>query len=544
MPLEGRRRPAARSALANAVGRSDALAITSPVERISGPSTGSAPGKRANGQHRGLDRDLSQGLSLRQGRGRTASRRRRGGTRPGRGSRRSPCSRTAPCARRAGSPRARRARPSAIASWTFRSPTTPRAGPSRETTSTTSSCSRRVSERRGQDAARVAGVHAGLLDVLHDGADVDVRARRRARRRRARSRSPGTGRRAGARRAPRPRARRPRRSRRACSARRARTRAARAPGSRLAPRPRPPHRARSPCPTAAPRSRAGRRAPRSARGPPRGRPHRTASRGCGSPPPRSRRASFSGVWPPNWMTTPSGRSRSQIGQHLLDPKRLEVEPVGGVVVGRDGLRVAVDHHGLVAELAEALRRVDAAVVELDPLADPVRAGAEDHDRATRAVLLLGRLFVGFAPGRVEVVGGGLDLAGAGIDARYDGRTPHALRAARAASSVVPQAAATSASECPSRFRRSQSSATRSSSASAGICSRSISARNQGWIPSGSSSRLAHGETEPASSSRERSAFRSASPNVRPIPIASPTDFICVPRVRSVPGTSRTRSAAP
>ena len=49
MPEVGSGRPAARSALANAVGRSEALAITSPVERISGPSTGSAPGKRANG---------------------------------------------------------------------------------------------------------------------------------------------------------------------------------------------------------------------------------------------------------------------------------------------------------------------------------------------------------------------------------------------------------------------------------------------------------------------------------------------------------------
>ena len=48
--LVGSGRPAARSALANAVGRSSALAITSPVERISGPSTGSEPGKRANGR--------------------------------------------------------------------------------------------------------------------------------------------------------------------------------------------------------------------------------------------------------------------------------------------------------------------------------------------------------------------------------------------------------------------------------------------------------------------------------------------------------------
>ena len=42
-------------------------------------------------------------------------------------------------------------------------------------------------------------------------------------------------------------------------------------------------------------------------------------------------------------------------------------------------------------------------------------------------------------------------------------------------------------------------------------------------------------TAPASSSRERNAFQNASRNVRPMPIASPTDFICVPSVRSAPG---------
>ncbi len=42
-------------------------------------------------------------------------------------------------------------------------------------------------------------------------------------------------------------------------------------------------------------------------------------------------------------------------------------------------------------------------------------------------------------------------------------------------------------------------------------------------------------TAPPSSSRERSAFESASVNVRPIPIVSPTDFICVPSVVSAPG---------
>ena len=59
--------------------------------------------------------------------------------------------------------------------------------------------------------------------------------------------------------------------------------------------------------------------------------------------------------------------------------RLEVEPVRGVVVGGDGLRVAVDHHRLVAGLGERHRGVDAAVVELDALPDPVRSRTEDHD---------------------------------------------------------------------------------------------------------------------------------------------------------------------
>ena len=66
-------------------------------------------------------------------------------------------------------------------------------------------------------------------------------------------------------------------------------------------------------------------------------------------------------------------------QHVLARERLEVQPVGGVVVGRHRLRVAVDHDGLVAVLAQRLHRVDAAVVELDPLADAVGAAAQDDD---------------------------------------------------------------------------------------------------------------------------------------------------------------------
>ena len=66
-------------------------------------------------------------------------------------------------------------------------------------------------------------------------------------------------------------------------------------------------------------------------------------------------------------------------EHVLERQRLEVQAVGGVVVGRDGLRIAVDHDGLVAVLAQRQRRVHAAVVELDALPDAVRAAAQHHD---------------------------------------------------------------------------------------------------------------------------------------------------------------------
>ena len=83
------------------------------------------------------------------------------------------------------------------------------------------------------------------------------------------------------------------------------------------------------------------------------------------------RASLSGVWPPNWTITPHGFSTSDDLQHVLERQRLEVQPVGGVVVGGDGLRVAVDHDGLEAVIAQRHRGVHAAVVELDALPDAV-----------------------------------------------------------------------------------------------------------------------------------------------------------------------------
>ena len=96
---------------------------------------------------------------------------------------------------------------------------------------------------------------------------------------------------------------------------------------------------------------------------------------------------------------------------VFERQRFEVQPIGGVVVGRHGLRVAVDHNRLESGRADRHGGVDARVVELDALTDPVRSGAEDdHGRAVaRHDLGLGVV------GRVVVRGLGFEFAGAGVD---------------------------------------------------------------------------------------------------------------------------------
>ena len=145
-------------------------------------------------------------------------------------------------------------------------------------------------------------------------------------------------------------------------------------------------------------------------------------------------ASFSGVCPPNCTMTPCSVpfacSLSQDFEHVLGGQRLEIEPVGGVVVGRDGLRVAVDHDGLVARLAQREAGVAAAIVELDALADAVRPAAEDDDLLARPWAAPRRPALpakGARIGRVHVGGGRGELGRAGVDALVD--RAHAERAA-------------------------------------------------------------------------------------------------------------------
>src|SRR5471030_2594964 len=102
-------------------------------------------------------------------------------------------------------------------------------------------------------------------------------------------------------------------------------------------------------------------------------------------------------------------------QHVFQGQRLEVQTVGGVVVGRHGFRITVDHDGLVAVFAHRQRRVDAAVIEFDTLADAVRATAQHHD-----FFLVGRLGLAlFIVGRVHIRGVGREFGGAGVDPLVD-----------------------------------------------------------------------------------------------------------------------------
>ena len=112
--------------------------------------------------------------------------------------------------------------------------------------------------------------------------------------------------------------------------------------------------------------------------------------------------------------------------HVLGGQGLEIKPVGGVVVGGHRFRVAVDHDRLQPHLLQGIGGMAAAVIELDALADAVRAAAEDHHLGpvgrlgfafghAQAVALVGRIHVGRL---------GRKLGGAGVDAlvhRLDGQ---------------------------------------------------------------------------------------------------------------------------
>mmetsp|Transcript_894 Transcript_894/g.2080 ORF Transcript_894/g.2080 Transcript_894/m.2080 type:complete len:1014 (-) Transcript_894:28-3069(-) len=99
-------------------------------------------------------------------------------------------------------------------------------------------------------------------------------------------------------------------------------------------------------------------------------------------------------------------------EHVLQGQRLEVQAARGVVVGGDRLGVAVHHDGLVAGVAQAERRVAAAVVKLNALPNAVGAAAQDE----HLLRVGGRRLAVAVIGGVHVGGLCGELGGAGVDA--------------------------------------------------------------------------------------------------------------------------------
>ena len=103
-------------------------------------------------------------------------------------------------------------------------------------------------------------------------------------------------------------------------------------------------------------------------------------------------------------------------EDVFERKRFEVKPVAGVVIRRHGFGIAVDHDRLVAELLQRERRVTAAVIELDALADAVGSAAEDHHLGAVAGIRFALLFIS----RVHIRREAFELGCAGIDTLEDG----------------------------------------------------------------------------------------------------------------------------
>ena len=66
-------------------------------------------------------------------------------------------------------------------------------------------------------------------------------------------------------------------------------------------------------------------------------------------------------------------------QHIFARQRLKIQPVAGVIIGRNSFRIAVDHDRFIARLCQCKTRMDAAIIELNPLPDAVGAAAKDND---------------------------------------------------------------------------------------------------------------------------------------------------------------------
>ena len=100
-------------------------------------------------------------------------------------------------------------------------------------------------------------------------------------------------------------------------------------------------------------------------------------------------------------------------EHVLDRERLEEQHVAGVVIGAYGFGIRIDHHRFDAQFAQREAGVAAAIVELDPLPDPIRPTAKNHDPLPAG--RLGRHLVFVFVGGIVIRSVGLELGRTGVD---------------------------------------------------------------------------------------------------------------------------------
>ena len=120
---------------------------------------------------------------------------------------------------------------------------------------------------------------------------------------------------------------------------------------------------------------------------------------------------------------------------VLVGERLKVQAVRGVIVGRDGLGVAVDHDGLKATGRQRIARMHAAVIELDTLANAVGASTQNHRLGlvrrrglvgSHALLGIRARAVDVLVGLVVVLRSARELGGAGVDRLHAGNHAQTL----------------------------------------------------------------------------------------------------------------------
>ena len=109
-------------------------------------------------------------------------------------------------------------------------------------------------------------------------------------------------------------------------------------------------------------------------------------------------------------------------EHVFQSERFKVKFVARVVVGRNGFGVGVDHHRFPPEFLEGKGRMDAAVIELDPLSDAVGAAAQNHD----ALFRRGPRFVLVTIARIKIRRVSLELGRAGVDQTVSRHNPGGL----------------------------------------------------------------------------------------------------------------------